>query len=548
MKHTANSILIDEEPTQKTESLFPVEAGAHIQLVEPADTDRIEAADEEFKIDSLAERSIGDDDPVHLYMREMSRAPLLTREDEIRLARRIENGQHRVWKAISRSPVSIEELLRVADDLRRDQVGIRDIVNMNDSEEITEETLAQKIAVTLERLSLIKKLYTRALKLNAQLSAKPKRSPKIARLRRRLARARVELSRIIFEMDLSASMRERMIELIRGAVDELKRAKMDVAAAERAVERIRRKQDERLLKRRLREAKQKLNAIGRRWHVSAAELENSLRAIMRGEAEALAARNEMIESNLRLVVSIARKYTGRGLVFADLVQEGNIGLMKAVDKYDWRLGCKFSTYGTWWIRQAIMRAIMDHGRIIRIPVHMMEIVNKHFYIARALEQEMERAPSAEEIAERMNIPVSKVRTVLEIIAEPVSLETPVGEEDARLGDFIEDDSFSCSLDALIESDLREVTDEALKRLTPREEKVLKMRFGLGRDGREHTLEEVGEYFDVTRERVRQIEAKALNKLRQPARGGRLKSFAPKTDLSSPIFNPNAGQRRPSIAR
>jgi RNA polymerase primary sigma factor len=273
-------------------------------------------------------------------------------------------------------------------------------------------------------------------------------------------------------------------------------------------------------------ATRNLAALEEAWHLSITELERELVRLNIGDAEASLARDEMVRSNLRLVVSIAKKYTNRGLQFLDLIQEGNVGLMRAVDKFDWRRGFKFSTYGTWWIRQAITRAIMEQAHTIRIPVHMVETINKQVQASRALEQELGHTPTAEEISKRLDVPEARVRKVFEVVQEPISLETPVGaDEDVSLGDLIEDKSVSGFSEELINADLREAINDALKHLTPREEKVLKMRFGLGHTGREHTLDEVGSYFGVTRERVRQIEAKALFKLQHPSRSSKLKTFA-----------------------
>jgi len=339
------------------------------------------------------------------------------------------------------------------------------------------------------------------------------------------------LSRRARTIQLSTAQRDRILDAFRDMATRARTVRDDVRKAARAIENNRRADRERDLKRSLRVARAALTALEWRWNMSSLEIEAIFRNLIRGEAEVEQARKEMIEANLRLVVSMAKKYVNRGLQFLDLIQEGNLGLMKAVDKFDWRLGCKFSTYGTWWIRQSITRAIMDQARTIRIPVHMIETINRQFHTTRALEREIGREPTSEEIARRMEVPESKVRKVLDIVAEPISFETPVSEdEEVRLGDFIEDPSIVDFADAMISSTLSAITEEALKHLTPREEKVIKMRFGLCPNGREYTLEEVGKYFDVTRERVRQIEAKALDKLRHPSRARRFGSFA--TDISS----------------
>jgi RNA polymerase primary sigma factor len=484
-----------------------------------------EGFDDELDIDLAPGSMDKTNDPVRLYLREMAIVPLLTREGEVSIARRIERGRRRALKAISRSTVCIEDLLAIGDRLRAEELHIRDVVNFSEQEGITDERIDEYLKYTLDLLGEIRKNYTKTLKLYERVQNEPKKSTKLPRLRRKLARARVEVGRQVRDLDLTTQQYGRLVGIIRESVLQAREAKSAITRARKAIDRKKWNEDERELKRNLRDAENRLADCEEKWHVSSIEMERSLNSIITGEEEADKAKKELIEANLRLVVSIAKKYTNRGLQFLDLIQEGNIGLMKAVDKFEWRRGYKFSTYATWWIRQAITRAIADQARTIRIPVHMIETINKLIRTSRALVQELGREPTSEEIARRMDIPVSKVRKVLKIAQEPISLETPIGEEeDSHLGDFIEDKSIANPADAVISTNLREVTNEVLKSLTPREEKVIKMRFGLGPNGTEHTLEEVGQHFAVTRERIRQIEAKALRKLRHPSRSRKLKAF------------------------
>ena len=489
--------------------------------------------DEDIELDLSAGALEKTNDPVRLYLREMGVVPLLTREGEVSIAKRIERGQLKTQKAISRSPIAVGELLRIGEELEAFTLNIRDVVNFSEQAELTgdEDKADEYLKWTLEGIETIRKLYRAGLKEWEKLRAEQKvsrgkKSKKLLRLRRKVARTRLEIAQEIGRLNMTERARQRLINAIRAVQKEVRVAEREIDNYTEKLNRKRIKpEDEKEYKRHIAAAKKRLQQIESESNISPIEIKRSLQSIIIGEQQTGQAKRELIEANLRLVVSIAKKYTNRGLQFLDLIQEGNIGLMKAVDKFEWRRGYKFSTYATWWIRQAITRAIADQARTIRIPVHMIETINKLIRTSRALVQELGREPTSEEVARKMDIPVSKVRKVLKIAQEPISLETPIGEEeDSHLGDFIEDKSILNPADAVVAANLREITDEVLATLTPREEKVIKMRFGLGSSGSEHTLEEVGQHFAVTRERIRQIEAKALRKLRHPSRSRKLKAF------------------------
>ena len=493
--------------------------------VATADKKFEETQEEELELDLSPGALDKTNDPVRLYLREMGVVPLLTREGEVAIAKRIERGKIRMQKAISRSPVAISELLRIGDELANGELSIREVVTFTEQEGITEEKIEEYHNYTLETIAEIGKTFKKTNTLYEKVLAEPKRSPKLARMRRKLARQRVELSQLVRLLDFTQKIQDRLVYSMKQARAEVILTEKEIDKLSRSLERKRNAEEIKETEKKLRAAKRHLSQFEGQQNQPSVEIKRAVQTVMMGDAEAQQAKKELVEANLRLVVSIAKKYTNRGLQFLDLIQEGNIGLMKAVDKFEYRRGYKFSTYATWWIRQAITRAIADQARTIRIPVHMIETINKLIRTSRALVQELGREPTSEEIAKKMDIPASKVRKVLKIAQEPISLETPIGEEeDSHLGDFIEDKTIQNPAEAVININLREITEEVLKTLTPREEKVIKMRFGLGPNGSEHTLEEVGQHFAVTRERIRQIEAKALRKLRHPSRSRKLKAF------------------------
>jgi RNA polymerase primary sigma factor len=511
---------LDSDEISETEwELEAADAESDEETETESDEDEVDLDLEPSKDQSL--------DPMRLYLREMSTVPLLTREDEVRIAKRIERGKKRIEKIYSRSLVTAGIIAGVSEQLKAEEISVNQILGASAEESEEEGQPAELVRPDRETaLAAFHDIAKQAAKIRRhqeKLNAEPKRSAKIGKMRHKRAELFIELSRMVRSQAWSNDMKRRFVEGVREVGGLVRSLEQELSSIEQALNRRRKNLDD--LKKRQRAARREVRELEKEYCATAFELKRAVQGLATAEAQVDLAKTEMIEANLRLVISIAKNYINRGLHFLDLIQEGNIGLMRAVEKFDWRRGYKFSTYATWWIRQAVTRAIADQGRTIRVPVHMVEVINKILRTQRLMVQELGREPSIEELARRLDMQPWKVRKALKIAQQPISLETPVGDDgETTIASFIEDRRTTSPAESAITNNLRELTDDVLSTLSPREADIIRMRFGLDGSGEEHTLEEVGRHFAVTRERIRQIEAKALAKLRHPSRSYKLKAF------------------------